>query len=88
MSESEMSMVEKKKIIKKFLNGLDKNVISLMVKHLHHLNPVIVDEQVGLRNLRSLILDAIALGAKVGHDFESRGIKLEDIVAMEENKNG
>lgn len=78
-----MSVDDKKKIVEKFLKQLNSKVVSLMVSHFHHLNPTIVNEQIGLNNLRSLILASIAYGTHAAYEFKSQGIEIQDIINTE-----
>ncbi len=64
----------KKEVVKQMISFIRKQIDVLIVKKFRHLDPEMVDEVIGLNNIRSAMCGAFTMGVGIGSDLKGSGI--------------
>ena len=64
----------KKEVVKQMISFIRKQIDVLIVKKFRHLDPEMVDEVIGLNNVRSAMFGAFTMGVGIGSDLKGSGI--------------
>ncbi len=64
----------KKEVVKQMISFIKKQIDVLIVKKFRHLDPEMVDEVIGLNNVRNAMFGAFTMGVGIGSDLKGSGI--------------